>query len=229
MHACSPLPCLTSVYVLFMAGFMSRLADLRAEGTSPLWYCGQVLRRGLTGCRIATHQKARIIGRRNIHVEGFLKVGTGIPFGFLCPDDRTLLNIRGRLNVRGQFVIGRGCRVCVDPGAELTLNSGYIAPFSQLIIRHGLEIGERCAISWNCELLDEDFHHLEPGKPTGAPIRIGNRVWVGSGAKILKGVWIADGSVVAANSVVTKRFEEPNTLLGGVPARVLRTGISWHL
>lgn len=54
------------------------------------------------------------------------------------------------------------------------------------------------------------------------PIRIGNNVWIGAGATILKGVQIGDGSVVAAAAVVTKDVA-PRSVVAGNPARVVRT------
>lgn len=53
-----------------------------------------------------------------------------------------------------------------------------------------------------------------------APIRIGKRVWVGSHATILPGVSVGDGAIVAAGAVVTKDVP-PNTVVGGVPAKVI--------
>lgn len=50
---------------------------------------------------------------------------------------------------------------------------------------------------------------------------IGNDVWIGSDAKIMSGVTIGDGSVIAANAVVTKNVD-PYTIVGGVPAEVIR-------
>lgn len=49
---------------------------------------------------------------------------------------------------------------------------------------------------------------------------IGNDVWIGYGAKILAGVKIGDGAIVAAGAVVTKNVE-PYSIVGGVPARVI--------
>lgn len=54
-----------------------------------------------------------------------------------------------------------------------------------------------------------------------APIKLGKSVWVGSNATILAGVTIGDWAVVAAGAVVT-RDVPPLTIVGGVPAKVIR-------
>lgn len=73
---------------------------------------------------------------------------------------------------------------------------------------------------------DNDGHEIVNGEEPSKPIVIGNHVWIGERATILKGVTIGDGAIVAANAVVTKDVE-PNTLVGGVPARVIRRGVEW--
>ena len=67
-------------------------------------------------------------------------------------------------------------------------------------------------------------HAMRPerrGDMLPAPIHIGKRVWIGSNAAVLPGVTIGDGAIVAAGAVVTRDVPE-NTIVGGVPARVLR-------
>jgi acetyltransferase-like isoleucine patch superfamily enzyme len=54
-----------------------------------------------------------------------------------------------------------------------------------------------------------------------APIHIGKNVWIGANATVLAGVTVGDGAVVAAGAVVTKDVE-PNTIVGGVPAKVIK-------
>ena len=54
------------------------------------------------------------------------------------------------------------------------------------------------------------------------PVRIGDKVWVGANATILPGVTIGDGAIVAAGAVVTKDVA-PRTVVGGVPAKVIKT------
>jgi maltose O-acetyltransferase len=55
-----------------------------------------------------------------------------------------------------------------------------------------------------------------------APVLIGNNVWIGTGAIVLPGIVIGDNSIVGAGSVVTHDVA-PNTIVAGVPARVIKT------
>ena len=88
----------------------------------------------------------------------------------------------------------------------------------------GIEIGDGTLIGHNVVLATLN-HALAPerrGDLIPRPIRIGKYVWVGSRAVNLPGVTIGDGAVIAAGAAVTKDVPE-NSVVGGVPARVLRT------
>ena len=54
---------------------------------------------------------------------------------------------------------------------------------------------------------------------------IGDRCWLGLNSMILKNAFLADYTIVGAGSVVTKKFSEPNTIVAGNPARVVRTNV----
>jgi acetyltransferase-like isoleucine patch superfamily enzyme len=82
-------------------------------------------------------------------------------------------------------------------------------------------IGAGTLISWDCVIMDRDYHNPDGGAERTAPVVIGKNVWVGCRAIILKGVTIGDGAVVGAGSVVT-RDVPPCTLVAGNPARVVR-------
>jgi acetyltransferase-like isoleucine patch superfamily enzyme len=74
---------------------------------------------------------------------------------------------------------------------------------------------------------DSDNHLLDGRDRRSAPIRIGDHVWIGLRATILKGVTIGDGAVVAAGALVIHDVP-PGALVGGVPARVIRENVTWQ-
>ena len=87
----------------------------------------------------------------------------------------------------------------------------------------GVSIGDGCQIGHNVVFatLNHGLSPVDRGHTYPAPIRLGRNVWVGSNATILQGVTIGDNAVVAAGSVVTKDVAA-NTVVGGVPARVIK-------
>lgn len=87
----------------------------------------------------------------------------------------------------------------------------------------GIYIGDGALIGHNVVLATLN-HAMSPsrrGTMIPAPIHIGKNVWIGSNATILPGVTIGDGAIVAAGAVVTRDVPE-NTIVGGVPAKVIR-------
>jgi acetyltransferase-like isoleucine patch superfamily enzyme len=96
-----------------------------------------------------------------------------------------------------------------------------------------ITIGNHCAISWNCTIIDNDMHTLVeldaavPVRAADNAVRIGDHVWVGAQAIILKGVTIGANSMVAAGAVVTKDVP-PNMLVAGAPARPIRKIAGWQ-
>lgn len=134
-----------------------------------------------------------------------------------------------------------GCSFALGPKGrcligDFTLLNGAIIMAEELV-----DIGSHCLISWNVGIADSDFHPLEPAqrmidakalapfykdrpprpKLKTAPVKIGDNVWIGMNAVILKGVTIGDNSVVAAGAVVTKSVP-PNTVVGGNPAAAVK-------
>ena len=88
----------------------------------------------------------------------------------------------------------------------------------------GSNLGDGCQIGHNVVFATLD-HGLAPEdrKTTyPAPIVLGKNVWVGSNATILSGVTVGDNAVVAAGAVVTKDVAA-NTVVGGIPARLIKS------
>jgi acetyltransferase-like isoleucine patch superfamily enzyme len=89
----------------------------------------------------------------------------------------------------------------------------------------GLDIADDVMIGPNVNILTTG-HPLEPSQrrtaTIGKPIVIEKNVWIAAGVTIIGGITVGENSVVAAGSVVTKDVP-PNTLVGGNPARVIRS------
>ena len=102
----------------------------------------------------------------------------------------------------------------------------YVNRFTIFDASDSIVVGERCMIGSACYITDHD-HGMRVGTDVGsqplesAAMRIGNDVWIGAGAIVLKGVTIGDGSVVGAGAVVTKDVPA-RAIFVGMPAGVHR-------
>lgn len=87
----------------------------------------------------------------------------------------------------------------------------------------GIEIGNDALIGQQVVIatINHDFIPEKRGNMFPAPVKIGNRVWIGAHATILSGVTIGDNSIVAAGAVVTKDVPA-NVVVGGVPAKIIK-------
>lgn len=103
-------------------------------------------------------------------------------------------------------------------GKDVFINSG--CHFQD---QGGIQIGDGTLIGHNVVLatINHDLNPEENRKNHYAPITIGAHVWIGSNATILPGVTLGDWAVVAAGAVVTQDVP-PRTVVGGVPAKVLK-------
>jgi acetyltransferase-like isoleucine patch superfamily enzyme len=137
-----------------------------------------------------------------------------------------------RFVVEGRVHLGPGVTVVVAEGAELRIGRGsFVTADSRIYCTRSIAVGEGCAISWDVQFLDNDFHQLlVPGRPreNHGPIRVGNHVWIGARVTVLKGVTIGDGAVVAAGAIVAADVPS-RALVAGTPARVIRYPVEWAL
>lgn len=128
-------------------------------------------------------------------------------FGYRVPES---------LRVFPPFYTDFGRNITV--GRDVFINAGcHFQDHGGVTIGDGCQIGHNVVFATlNHGLSPEDRQNTYP-----APIVLGRNVWVGSNATILQGVIIGDNAVIAAGAVVTKDVE-PATIVGGVPAKVIR-------
>lgn len=122
-----------------------------------------------------------------------------------------------------------GKNVKIYPSAIITfpwlleIGDGVVVSWGVRIYNVGLiKIGEKTILSHNVHLCGATHDFDNPGFAvcrTG--LTIGNRVWIASDAFVAPRVVVGDDSIIAARAVVVKNVD-PNTLVGGNPAKVIR-------
>jgi acetyltransferase-like isoleucine patch superfamily enzyme len=164
-----------------------------------------------------------------------LRIGFGNVGVFDKTYERSIIQIDGQITLKGKATFGHGSRICVMENGVLTIGDNFINSAMQTIVcGKQITIGENVLTSWNTLIMDTDFHqsrNVVSGELSivSKPITIGNNVWMGTRAVILKGSDIADGCIIGANSLVSGKFEKPNSLIVGNPGIVKRENITRNM
>lgn len=127
------------------------------------------------------------------------------------------------------MLIGYGSYIQVGNNACLTIGNSFINREVKIICNKQISIGSGCVIAMGSVIRDNDGGNheiLEKGYQNQKAVVIGDHVWIGENSMILKGVTIGEGSVVAANTLVTKDVP-PHCIVAGSPAKVVKENINW--
>ena len=124
-----------------------------------------------------------------------------------------------------------GCNdVTIDIGEKFTCVDATILAYQNAV---PIVIGDNCLFSKGVLIRSGELPHKIWDTITGVNldnsdgIKIGNHVWIGENAYIMKKVQIQDESIVGTSSVVTRKFKETNVAIAGNPASICRKNISW--
>jgi acetyltransferase-like isoleucine patch superfamily enzyme len=163
---------------------------------------------------------------------------------------RRLLTPAGRRwRSDGPFFLGRGLELKIEPAGEIRFGRFvWIGDGTKIRCHEGVveigdktvmgqectisayqrvRIGAECVIADRAMFIDFDHGMVEVERPIRLQgiykrdVEVGNNVWIGYGACILRGVSVGDNSVIGTNAVVTKDVPA-NAVVGGIPARIIR-------
>ena len=157
-------------------------------------------------------------------------------------DDFTILRnsniyIHGNNNVVrfGKWTSFWSSEICTeDDGNEVSIgNHTKILSQTKLAAIEGTKIiiGDECGFSTDVIMRTGDSHSIldMEGRRTNASkdIILENHVWVGIKVICMKGTYVSRNSIIAAGAVVSGKFMEPNCIIGGLPAKVIKRDIEW--
>jgi acetyltransferase-like isoleucine patch superfamily enzyme len=134
---------------------------------------------------------------------------------------------------QARLELGRWC--WVGHGTKIRAHEGLVSIGAKTVMgqectissfQH-VKIGRECVIADRVMFIDFDHGVVEVDRPIRLQgiykrdVNVGNNVWIGYGACILRGVTIGDNAIIGTNSVVTKDVPA-NAVVGGLPARLIR-------
>lgn len=189
---------------------------------------------------VSCHTKIGKIHRNSIRIETKHIHFAMISFGILDSSEGLLylnknylsIDKKARLICRGNLAMTKGG--CMKLSGDAVMDCGHRVTFnanSKVLCAHSVIIGDNVRFGWDTTLKDSDGHAIcdESGSVINSdrPVTVGNNVWVGAEAVLLKGAGVPSDSVVGFRALVTKRFEQSNVIIAGAPAKIVKENVKW--
>jgi len=187
-----------------------------------------------------------VFGRVSVHfLKGIIKINAPIKTGMIVFGTKTVgifskrldtvFNILGTVEFNGKASFGRGSSLSVGKQSTLSFGDNFAITANSTIVASGgknVTFGDDCLLSWEILVMNTDFHKIyqeETKELVNAPrdITVKNHVWIGCGAKLLKGTVIPANSIIAAGSVISGVFSEEGAVYGNGRGSKLKGNINW--
>lgn len=167
------------------------------------------------------------LGRRgSIEIPKGSRLILGNSGSFALANRKTYFHIsnNGKIILKGNAVFSRGTQLIVD--GTLSIGRDFWCNANCLInCGKNITIGDEVLLGWDVTILDGDGHHVN-NKVSYTPISIGSHVWLGFSSKLLKGTELGDGTIVAANSLVSRPIKDKNVLIVETN-KIAKVNIEW--
>lgn len=142
------------------------------------------------------------------------------------------IKIQGKLLLHGEgtHLFAPGGNLTIRKSGILEIGNNFgVGHFSRFVISAHSIIGNNNMHSWQNLYMDSDSHPIfnSAGERINPSVgfEIGNNVWIGARCTLLKGVKIAEGCIIASNSVITKNLDSPKSVYAS--NRKLREDVTW--
>ncbi len=132
-----------------------------------------------------------------------------------------------------KFYIEEGSSIIIGKDHQMHQGGLVIIANNNYKTMHKVLIGNNVYIARDCLIRTSDGHTIVDSSTMEAlnepqDVIIENNVWITSRCTILKGGYIPSGCIVGACSLVNKPFKENNTIIAGVPAKIIKHNVTWH-
>jgi acetyltransferase-like isoleucine patch superfamily enzyme len=172
--------------------------------------------------------RRRLLSRR-LHTDGI---------AFIGPRVTLQIGRRARIELGRWSWLGHGTKIRCHEGVVSIGAKTVLGQECTISAYQHVAIGRECVIADRVMLIDFDHGVVEVDRPIRLQgiykrdVNVGNNVWIGYGACILRGVTVGDNAIIGTNAVVAKDVPA-NAVVGGVPARLIRmreepTSMRWE-
>jgi acetyltransferase-like isoleucine patch superfamily enzyme len=168
--------------------------------------------------RLIVRLLRRRLFKRRLHSDGIAFIGPGVTLQ---------IGKKGRIDLGRWSWLGHGTKIRCHEGVVSIGAKTVLGQECTISAYQHVSIGRECVIADRVMLIDFDHGVVEVDRPIRLQgiykrdVHVGNNVWVGYGACVLRGVTIGDNAIVGTSSVVTHDVPA-NAIVAGVPARVIR-------
>ena len=162
---------------------------------------------------------------------GIVRIGFGSADIFDYRYQRTVLKVDGTIHFQGKAKIGMGSRIIIN--GDFYVGNNFITTGNNIIFcSKKISIGNHTMLGWDSIIMDTDQHNIyDSGNNLineAKEVVLGDNVWIGAKALILKNVKVDDGCIVGANITLTKSLSQTNSIIAGVPPRIVKSNIRWE-
>jgi acetyltransferase-like isoleucine patch superfamily enzyme len=163
---------------------------------------------------LAFRRHRAVVGGERLMVSGRISISTPHRGAKVVLGERVVLSKRVKM-----FLDSPEARI--EIGAFTGINRR-----TEIAAKNLVRIGCNCAIGWDVCITDTDYHEFE-NSDRAVPVIIGDDVWIGARATILKGVTIGSGAVIGAGAIITRDVPE-RALVVAPRSEVVRREVSWR-
>jgi acetyltransferase-like isoleucine patch superfamily enzyme len=146
---------------------------------------------------------------------------------FVCPGVKLEIGRNATLSLGRWSWLGHGCKIRVHEGEVSIGAKSVLGQECTVSAFQHVSIGRECIVADRVMMIDFDHGVVEVERSIRQQgiykrdVGIGNNVWIGYGACILRGITVGDNAVVGTSAVVTTDIPD-NAVVAGIPARVIR-------
>lgn len=209
----------SSIPTVYLVSVCMRQLAMIARGKFKAYGTACTSGKPLVGRRVQLRCRKKLTFGTKVRIQDGVYIDA-LSRGGVVLGDRCLLGRNSRIECTGSLrSIGKGMKI----GNDSTFGSDcYFGAAGGIEIGKDVMAGQYVRFhSENHVFEDLDLPIREQGV-THQGIKIANNVWIGAGAVFLDGANVGEGCVVAGNAVVTGGYYPPYSIIGGVPARVLK-------